>query len=208
MTEEIEAKFILDDLEGVRDHLLRNGGQIHLERHLERNWRFDTAQRSFTAEGKVLRVRQATQATITYKESGSDPLIRSELEFGVENAELAGQLFLALGFESFAVYEKQREVIRFEPVEVMLDQLPFGAFIEIEGNSLEEVREVCQKLGLDWQRRVPESYLEIFQRIRRSLVLNAENATFAEFEGLPALTPADLELANGWQGGEAGEVPR
>lgn len=198
MSQEVEAKFILTGLASFRDRLLELGGQVQHQRHLERNWRFDTPQGSFSESGKVLRVRQADQATVTYKEGGADPLVRTELELEVSDAEKANRLFELLGYQAFAIYEKYREVFQFKDAEVMLDELPFGTFVEVEGASPQQVQSICEELGLSWQHRIAASYLEIFQLVRDSLQLNLTDATFDEFEAVGSLEPADLDLSNGW----------
>lgn len=201
MGQEIEAKFAVTNLDAFRARLLGLGGQVLIPRHLERNWRFDSPGGDFTSKGKVLRVRQGHEAFITYKETGADPLVRTELEFRVSDADEACQLLQALGFVPFSVYEKQREVVRWESVEVMLDELPLAPFVEVEGDSVDAVRSACDRLGLDWQRRIPESYLDIFQRCRNELELAVENLTFEEFARLGTFELARLGLADGWTTG-------
>ncbi|MEE8120642.1 MAG: hypothetical protein V3T55_03880 [Anaerolineales bacterium] len=73
----------------------------------------------------------------------------------------------------------------------MLDELPFGCFVEIEGPSIESIRQISDQLGLPWERRVQESYLELFDRIRSPLNIDFNELTFKKFEGL---TPIDPEL--------------
>ncbi|MCK5316679.1 MAG: hypothetical protein KAJ55_02130, partial [Anaerolineales bacterium] len=71
----------------------------------------------------------------------------------------------------------------------MLDELPFGCFIEIEGPSVESIRQMSDQLGLPWERRVQASYLELFDRIRRPLNFEFEEVTFERFEGLAPVAP-------------------
>jgi adenylate cyclase class 2 len=40
----------------------------------------------------------------------------------------------ALGFKRLLVYEKRRQTFSLGPTEVMIDELPFGMFMEIEGS--------------------------------------------------------------------------
>jgi hypothetical protein len=71
----------------------------------------------------------------------------------------------------------------------MLDELPFGCFVEIEGPSIESIRQMSDQLGLPWERRVQASYLELIDRIRQLLKLDFEEITFENFKGLAPVDP-------------------
>ena len=194
MALEIEAKFAVAHLGDLRQRLLDNGAHLIRDRVLERNWRFDDDQAQLSAEGKVLRLRQDAGASLTYKQGQSDPLIRTEIEFEVSHAEEAKAFLDALGFRVIWVYEKYREVFELEGVEIALDQLPFGTFVEIEGSSTEAISSISQALGLAWAARLTMSYSEIFADWQQKEGLTLRDATFEAFEGIPSLQPRDLGL--------------
>lgn len=89
------------------------------------------------ADDAVLRVRIAGEKTIlTYKRRiENDSTIRRQIEHEtrVENALEMTEIIEALGFVKTLVYEKRRRTWKFRRVEVVLDELPFGLFMEIEG---------------------------------------------------------------------------
>ena len=62
-----------------------------------------------------------------------------------------------LGYKLTAVYEKRREYWRLDDVEVVLDELPFGLFMEIEG-TIETIDAAEKKLGLKEVEREPRGY--------------------------------------------------
>lgn len=196
MATEVEAKFALRHLATVRQRVLANGGRVRSSRTLERNWRFDTPDHELSSKREVLRVRQDDGAQLTFKRSSDDPLRRTEINVRVDDGQAARTLLQRLQYEVIAVYEKYREVFILDQAEVMLDELPFGAFVEIEAPRSEEIRAAAQRLGLAWERRVPASYLELFQQLRENRGLKLRDATFAEFSDLPPVALEELELSD------------
>jgi adenylate cyclase class 2 len=189
---EIEAKFYLHHLADMRQRLLALGARLLASRLLEKNLRFDTTDRSLSRGGSVLRLRQDRTVHLTYKAPGASAEIRREIEFEVDDFEAARAFLEALGFARVFYYEKYREVFTLEPVRVMLDELPFGCFLEIEGDSISDIMQAAQRLALDWERRIPDSYPALFQRLRESLDLAFSDATFASFAGRPRIRATDL----------------
>lgn len=196
MATEVEAKFALRHLATVRQRVLANGGRVRSSRTLERNWRFDTADHELSSKREVLRVRQDDGAQLTFKQSSDDPLRRTEINVRVDDVQAARTLLQRLQFEVIAVYEKYREVFILDQAEVMLDELPFGAFVEIEAPGSEEIQAAAQRLGLAWERRVPTSYLELFQQLKEIRGLKLRDATFAEFSDLPPVALEELDLSD------------
>lgn len=104
------------------------------------------------AQNAVLRVRKTRgRCLLTYKrriESASDIKHQMEEETEVRDAETILRILELLGFELRVIYEKRRRTWKFREAEVMLDELPFGYFAEIEG-SIMAIREAELLLGLD-----------------------------------------------------------
>ena len=194
MSLEIEAKFWVPELEPFRARVLGAGGRVVAPRQLEHNERFDTPDGRLRRSGEVLRLRRDQHQTLTYKRALASPEIRSETELKVDDLEAARSLLLGLGYVPIFVYEKNREVLALDDSLVMLDELPFGTFVEIEGPSLEAIGRAAARLGLDWTQRIARSYLSIFEALRLRLGLAAEHATFADLQPAPRVISHDLGL--------------
>ena len=188
---EIEVKFYLRHLEDIRKRLIAHGVRLKSDRLLERNLRFDTLGRELAGKKHVLRLRQANRATLTFKRPLGQVETREEFEIEIDDFESGRKILEALDYTVTAIYEKYRETYQIGSIQVMLDELPFGCFVEIEGPSIESIRQLCDQLGLPWERRVQASYLELFDRIRRPLNVEFEEITFEKLEGL---APVDPEL--------------
>jgi adenylate cyclase class 2 len=192
---EIEAKFAVARLDSIRQRLLDLAARLARPRLQETNLRFDFPDGRLEQAGHVLRLRKNHDARLTFKAPGDNPEQRLELEIGVDPPEMAQRLLEALGFGIFFVYEKYRETFLLDGTEVMLDELPFGSFVEIEGDDLPSIRRVAEALDLTWQERLPLSYLSLFDRLRRRHGWAFRDATFANFSGLPIIRVDELRAA-------------
>ena len=85
----------------------------------------------------VLRLRRVGgTAFLTYKErfqSSSAIKRQREDETRVEDADAMVAILNALGYRPSVVYEKRRATWRVADTELVIDELPFGLFMEIEG---------------------------------------------------------------------------
>lgn len=191
---EIEAKFYVHDLDRIRNSLRVLGARLVQERVLERNTRFDLPGGALRAKGRVLRLRQDTQARMTYK-GGSikdqGVLSREEIEFVVEDFEKARRLLEALGYQEMVYYEKYRTTYEWDRTLIMLDELPYGNFVEIEGENVESIRALARQLNLDLDASIATSYHSLFEYVRNQLKLEFEDLSFANFQQVK-VNAADL----------------
>lgn len=155
---EVEAKFYVPDLGAFHRHAVRAGAQVLAPFVLERNWRFDRPDGSLQAAGQVLRVREDSLARLTVKGPSDSPAGRREVEVIVGDARAARAILEDLGFVCVLYYEKHREVMCFESVCLMLDELPFGRFVEVEAEDEAAVRAASERLRLRWSARLQSSY--------------------------------------------------
>ena len=85
----------------------------------------------------VLRLRKTADKTIlTFKQrivNNLDIKQQIEHETEVSNREAIEQIIESLGYNPRVIYEKRRKTYHFQNVEIVLDELPFGLFMEIEG---------------------------------------------------------------------------
>ena len=100
--------------------------------------------------GAVLRLRKTNEKTIfTYKEkvvNDSDFKHQIEFETEVSNVEATEHIIEKLGYKLAVIYEKHRKTWHLGNVEVVLDELPFGYYMEIEG-AIDDIVEAEKLLG-------------------------------------------------------------
>ncbi len=200
--EEREIKLYVQDLPALAERLRVCGADLTRPRTLERNFRLDTEEHSLKAAGKLLRIRQDDRVRITYKADAhmdEGVISRTELEFAADDFAIARKLFEALGYQVIEIYEKYRREYRLGDVKVMLDELPFGDFIEIEASTTPLIDGVAQMLGLDRAKGIENNYLGLFETVKENLGLTFRDLTFDHFEGLPVsaqalkVKPADTQ---------------
>jgi adenylate cyclase, class 2 len=136
MAIEIEKKYRLNakERETVLENLREIGAEFVGEDFEENNI---YAGGVLSEQNAVLRVRKTQDKTIfAYKRRIENEFAAKrqiEHETIVEDAAELEKIIEILGFRKTLVYEKRRKTWRFRETEVVLDELPFGEFMEIEG---------------------------------------------------------------------------
>jgi len=204
--QEIEAKFFVRRLAEIEKRLQQSGAHLVHSRTLEMNWRFDTPQGDMRRDNRVLRLRRDQDVHLTYKDQSeiqSGALSRREIEFSASDFDSARKFLEALGYDVVFIYEKYRTTYSLSPrpttvskssksqaVQFMLDELPYGNFVEIEGES-DALEPAAVELGLAWKTAIPASYHALFERVREVRTFSFRDLTFENFKAIQIL-PVDL----------------
>jgi adenylate cyclase class 2 len=137
LSEEIEAS--------LREYSAEYCGEV-----LEENTLF--SNEFLFQSGAIVRVRRTgSGSTITYKqrqETKSDAKQHLEYESTVGDPGTVRTILELIGLRPVLVYEKKRKTYRLRNIVVVLDELPFGLFMEIEG-SLTAIAEAEMLLGIE-----------------------------------------------------------
>ena len=192
--QETEAKFYVRDIERIKSRVAELGAALVQARVLETNVRFDLPGAPLRAQGRVLRLRRDTDVKLTYKSASTSEegvLSREEIEFEVEDFEKAKRFLEALGYRKLVYYEKYRTTYHLEDALIMLDELPYGNFVEIEGTTVDSIRGIASQLNLRWESVIGTSYHALFERARVSLSLSNLDLSFADMAGIK-IEAADL----------------
>ncbi len=137
MAIETEKKYRLTEKQ--RERVLENLQEINAEYEGEDFEENNIFQENVLSENPpILRIRKiAGKALLTYKKRIQNEFAvkqQTEYETEVSDAHATGKIIEGLGFVKSLVYEKRRKTWRFKMVEIVLDELPFGLFMEIEGS--------------------------------------------------------------------------
>jgi len=160
---EVEKKFRLTKRQ--RDAVLKRLPEIGATKEGE-DFEENTLYSGGTLESgsSVLRLRRVEgKATLTYKKSlpgASSIKQRREEETVVADPEAMEAILVALGFTPALVYEKRRQTWRLGKAEIVIDVLPFGLFMEIEGR-VTDIKAAERKLGLKGLRSEPATYPQL-----------------------------------------------
>jgi adenylate cyclase class 2 len=167
MAIEIEKKYRLTG-EGRSSLIerLTESGAIFEGEEFEENTLYAGGQ--LDAGRQVLRLRRVGgRAVLTYKERGdSDSSVKRyrEDETRVDDAAALADILDALGFTPSLVYEKRRATWQLRDAEIVVDELPFGLFLEIEGEE-SAIAEVEELLGLTEVEAEMDTYPELARRL-------------------------------------------
>lgn len=195
--QEIEAKFYVQDLKKIDACLQDLEARLIQPRILETNIRFDLPDGGLRSEGRVLRLRQDTEAKLTYKGPSTTEqgvLNHIEIEFTVGDYDKAKAFIEALGYQKLFYYEKYRTTYDLDECHIMLDELPYGDFVEIEGEGVESIRAVADKLNLKWDTAAPISYHLLFTSLcTKHPEFDPSDLSFNALKGLN-ITAEDLSI--------------
>lgn len=183
---ETEVKLYVPDLNPVAERIIAAGGTLHQPRVLERNIRYDTLHGMLSKRGIVLRLREDARVRLTYKSPANtqdDVMRRREIEVTVDSFAYMDVILRQLGFEPFTTYEKYRTTYVLDSAEIVLDEMPYGNFVEIEA-SAEVIEQMIIQLGLADCTRLLTSYLQLFAHIKAALGLDMRDLTFKHFQGI------------------------
>ncbi len=194
MAQELECKIPIEDCVAMAEKILALGG-IDEGQVFERNWVFDTPQRSLLADKKLLRLRTVDNmpgGLVTVKGVPVHAKFKSreEIEYRVDDIEAFARSLLTLGYERSWYYEKRRWTWSYLGCEVMLDDLPcLGAFIEVEAVRDEMIRGVLENLGVNPEDHTPLSYRGLYEKFCTEHHIAMGSLRYAGSAGSAILTP-------------------
>lgn len=162
---EIEKKYRLTKTQ--REEVLRRLPKIGAKRKGE-EFEVNTLYAGETLDlgRSVLRLRRiGKRGILTYKErfpTRSAIKHQREDETRVDDPDAMELILEALGFTAALVYEKRRETWQLGKTEIVIDELPFGLFMEIEGTE-QGIRDVESKLAIKRLRTEASTYPQLAQ---------------------------------------------
>jgi len=195
--QETEAKFFVRDLKRVEARLYELKANLSQARVHEVNFRFDTPNHDLQNNSKVLRLRQDHEARLTFK--GPSMLVeggvmtRKEIEFVVGDFDSAREFLESLGYQPAIFYEKFRTVFEFNQTHIMLDELPYGEFVEVEGEDGGAIRSASNMLGLKWDAIIRAGYHALFERVANNYGLDAAQLSFDALKNIK-ISADDLKI--------------
>lgn len=119
-------------------------------------------------DGAVVRIRRTESGSkLTYKRRILNDLpIKQQIEHesDIGDPDEVAEILSCLGLKPRLVYEKRRRTWRVYSVEVVLDELPFGLYMEVEG-SITGIAEAEMRLGIEHFEAEHETYPRLTARL-------------------------------------------
>lgn len=169
MPVETEVKVSVSSFLKIKEKLVKMKAKEVLDVH-EKNVIYDTSAGDLREEDVGLRLRcekdrengSCRAITVTLKGPKRKGIVKERLEFEVQVSSFrkAHEILCALGFRKALIYEKMREKWMIGKTEICLDTLPFGKYVEIEGD-MEGISGTAGKLGFREKQFVTSNYFEL-----------------------------------------------
>ncbi len=155
MAKETEVKIRLESADGMALRLEEIGARLAEPRHFEDNRIFDLPGDMLARSGRLLRVREAAGRVVVTAKGPADPAAqargyksRPENEIEVDDAAQMVAVLRTVGFSTSWRYQKWRREYSLDGASIVLDELPHGDWMEIEGAS-DLIEAIAGRLGCD-----------------------------------------------------------
>jgi len=164
--EEIEVKILEIDEKEVIERLRGLGARKIFDGDVITTY-FDFEDKRLAKEGKILRLRKkGDQVELTYKKkiSKKEAKITDEYEVIVDRIDAVVEILEMVGLKEFHKSIKHRISYTKDNIHFEIDTYPgIPAFLEIEAQSVGELREYINKLGFSMDETLPWSIKDVLE---------------------------------------------
>lgn len=163
MNTEFEVKILEIDVQTIKLKLQELGAEFIGEFNQKR-YVFDFNPKVY---GKWIRLRtNGKTTTLTIKETKTDQIDGTkELETEVGDIVVMNNILQELGYNHRAYQENKRISYKLEGVSIEIDSWPLiPSYLEIEGESINEVEKIVHKLGFDFSETTSINTTEVYKR--------------------------------------------
>lgn len=183
MQKEIETRFLDINKDELVKKLVSLGAVDKGEEKLEEII-FHAADGSWIGKRKFVRLRKTKdRIKLTYKENVEQTINSArEIELEVSDLDKCSKFFEKVGLKEIRKLEKYRHTFELDDVVVDIDRWPkIPAYMEIEGPTIESLKNFCHKLGFDWGKRFDGDAREVFRHYGYDLD-KIDVITFSKFK--------------------------
>lgn len=182
-----EIKFKVENVNSFIN-LLREKSIVLIGGYKEKTIRYDNKDSSLEREGKFIRVRSGIKNVISIKEKlnnnndNDNFLKRNDIEVEVSDIKKIQYILEQIGLHETFTMEKYRLKWKYnDEVELNLDELPFGVFLEIHGNEKNAIA-ASKELGFNMKNAKKGTYWDIFEEFKKenNIEPNIKNIEFGE----------------------------
>lgn len=124
------------------------------------------------------------KTTLTVKEIGSAKVDGTkEAEIVVEDFAETDLILSKIGLKARNYQENRRQQFIYNGVEIDIDSWPLiPTYLEIEGESEDQIKETCNALGLDYAKATSMDVTDIYNKVYGIDLLRIKELTFSNIE--------------------------
>lgn len=168
--QEIEIKFQVNNLDVIKENLLRLGCEFSEELNQKDTVFVPDINDTSNQEGKqFIRIRNVNEKTeLNLKQQSKKIMQSKEIEFEVSDFDAAYDFLDTLGLDEWVTVEKKRITTKYKEFNICIDEVKrLGEFIEIEivtpeedqtDYYEEEIVKVAKELGINPDQRINNFY--------------------------------------------------
>ncbi|MCA9752538.1 MAG: class IV adenylate cyclase [Gemmatimonadetes bacterium] len=164
---EVEIKARVRDPEETVKRLETLGARLVRPRAFEDNVLWDLPGRPLAGAGRLLRVRTTAGRTIVTAKgpaaADSRFKVRPESEMEIADDVAFAAVLATAGFERSWRYQKWRREYEFGGTSIVIDEIPHGTFLEIEGER-DAIDAIAAALGVGESDRILATYRDIHEQ--------------------------------------------
>ena len=162
MQREIEIKFLNIDVGEVRAKLTAAGAKLIKPMRLMRRAIIKTPK--MIVRETFARVRdEGDKITMTLKQINENKKDYNEVEITVSDFEKAIEILTGCGIPQVSYQESKREEWILDDAQICIDEWPWAnPFIEIEGESDDQLKNIARRLGFDWDNAAFGTVWEVY----------------------------------------------
>lgn len=164
---EKEVKFQISNIEGFIENLKKLKAKF-IKNSFQKTIRFDTKDKKLEKDGRFLRVRSGSKNILTMKikRENKNLFEREEIESEIQDLEKVRKIINELGFNYERIMEKYRSDWLLDDISISVDELPFGFFVELEGEE-NNIFKLMEKLKLEDSKKIKVTYWDLFDKYKK-----------------------------------------
>ena len=179
---EIEVRFLNINPKSIVERLKKLKAKDEGECNILETIFYDK-NKTWIEKGKFVRIRKSkNKILVSYKHHQKHTATGTyEIEFEVNDFNKAKLFLENLGLVAFRQQEKKRHTFRLGSITLDIDTWPnIPTYLEIEGNSEEDLKHTAQKLGLDYKKAIFENARIVIEKYYKVPVSTYKYFTFKE----------------------------
>mgnify|MGYP004594589945 FL=1 len=166
---EKQVKYKINNFDYISKRLIEIEA-IFIGGFMEKTIRYDNDDLKCSNNGIFIRTKSGMKNVLTLKEIPTDSsktsFERITTEIEVDNINKIGYILEKIGLTKKFIMEKYRLFFKYDNVDILIDELPFGIYLEIKGED-NEINRVTKILNIDETDLIKMTYWDIYDKIKK-----------------------------------------